>query len=74
MASSPWLKLLLERLLQGIARQSVLEECTVQCEGYRVRLRTMLIFHNINIKAFRNKAVTLTLASPSKSSSFISQW
>lgn len=72
MASPPWLTLLLESLLSGIARESFLDECTVQCEKYRARVSIKLvIFHNINIKAFRNKAVTSPFASLFKSSSAV---
>lgn len=69
MASSSWPTLLLETLLQDIARKSFLDECTIQCEKYRMRQSIKLvIFHNIKIEAFRNTAVISTFASLSQSS------
>lgn len=69
-ASTPWLKLLLERLLQGIAweyfRWTYSSMWKAQSET-----KYMLTFLNINIKAFRNKAVTSTFVSLSKGSWYI---
>lgn len=51
MALTPWFILLLERLLQGIARKSFSDESTIQCEKNTVKLSTKLVaFHNRKIK------------------------
>lgn len=67
MASLPWLKLLLERLLQSIAEKSLLDECTLQCTQYIVRWTIWLVsFYYLKFKTIiKSKAIISTLASVS---------
>lgn len=45
-----------------LLRKSFLDECTIPCEKYIVRLSSKLVSFRNRVKTFRNKAVISTFA------------